>query len=114
MLQRAKAKESEGSGPWWSSKEGRTVDLNVRTNKANSGWDAKDPMQRSVASGSKDCKSMLSYIDFRMYGNMSLETRARDARSWRGKNRVTCSHICEGMLLVGAYEGVDSVDTESD
>ena len=37
MLKRANAKESEGSGPCMSSKEGRIGDLNVWTSKANPG-----------------------------------------------------------------------------
>jgi hypothetical protein len=114
MLQRAKAKESEGSGPYWSLKEGRVDDLNVRTSKANSGPDAKDPMHRSAASGSKGCRSMFSYIAFRTYGNISQETRARDGRSGRGRYCVTLPHICEGIELIWAYEGVCSIDTESD
>lgn len=113
MLQRASAKESEGSGPCWSLKEGRTDDLNVCTSEANSGCDAKDPMQRGLVSEGKDCKSIFSYIAFRTCGSTLLETRARDTSSWRGKNRVTLSHSCEGMLWVRVYEGVDSIDTES-
>ena len=54
MLQRANAKESEGNGPCRSLNEGRVGDLKVRTSKASSGCDPKDPMHRRVASGGKD------------------------------------------------------------
>ena len=81
MLERANAKESEGSGPCWSLKEGRMDDLNVRTTKASSGWDANDSMHRRAASGSKDPRSIFPYMAFRTYGNTSLEMQARDTRS---------------------------------
>lgn len=81
MLQRANAKESECSGPCWSLKEGRVGDLNVCTSMANSGREAKDPMQRRVACGRKGSRSIFSYIAFRAYSSVSLEARARDGRS---------------------------------
>jgi len=111
MLQRTNVKESEGSGPCWSLKEGKIDDLNVCASKANSGYDAKDPMHRCVASGSKDCRSMFLYMAFRACGSTPLETRARDGRSRRGRNWVTFSHISEGML---ASEGMENIDRESD
>ena len=45
-------------------------DLNVRTSSANSGCDANDRIHRYPASGSKDCKSISSYIAFRTCDSM--------------------------------------------
>jgi len=114
MLQRANAKESEGRGPCGSLKEGRTGELNICTSMANPGYDARDPTHKRIASGSKDCRSIFSYMAFRTCGSTSLETRARDERSWWGRNCATFSHICEGMVCGRVLEVVDKVDAESD